>query len=394
MNQYDYVIVGAGMAADQAIAGIRRRDRQGSILVIGAEVFPPYQRPPLSKKLWMDMRLEEVFLGGWERSGGVHLALGSPAARIDRAAQQVETEDGRVVKYRQLLLAPGAHARKIFGEHPGVYYVGTLGEHVKLMKTLSESRAVAVVGGGFIGAEMAAALSSQDHKVTWVMLESHPFAGFFPDDLASHVTEAYRRHNVEIVTDAEVTQVDNASGGGLRLTTKSGLTVEAEVVVVGVGVQPNVELAQTAGLDVSGGIVVDDYLRTSDEHIWAAGDAAVMRPANKAMLHEDHAITQGKLAGENMAGANKKYTHEPFFYSDLYEFGYEAIGDCRTVHDVVEDWVTPGEEGIIYYLDQHRVVGVLNWNVWDGIPQAESLIQSGEPVGPDTLRGRIRNAVD
>ncbi|MDA8206158.1 MAG: FAD-dependent oxidoreductase [Thermaerobacter sp.] len=394
MTEYAYVVVGAGMACDAAIAGIRRRDRTGSILVVGEEPFPPYQRPPLSKQLWVDMRLETVFLGSWTRYSDVKLALGTRVSRIDRANRQIETDDGRRFGYGKLLLATGARPRTLAGDTAGAYYVGSLAEHIRLMKALAETRTVLVVGGGFIGAEMAAVLSMAGHRVTWTMIEPHPFAGFFPDDLAGHVTDAYRAHGVIIVPSGEVTGVESFASG-IRAVMKSGPSLEADLAVVGVGVRPMDELAQAADLEVDGGIVVNDYLRTSDEHIWAAGDVAVMAPEKQPMWHEDHAVTQGRLAGENLAGASKPYTHRPFYYSDLYQFGYEAIGNCRTSHhDIVEDWVTPGEEGVVYYLDGGHVVGVLNWNVWNGVQKAETLMDSGRRYTAAELVGQIRNAVE
>jgi NADPH-dependent 2,4-dienoyl-CoA reductase/sulfur reductase-like enzyme len=200
----------------------------------------------------------------------------------------------------------------------------------------------------------------------------------------------YRKHGVTIVGGSEVRSIAQANGG-VRVITP-GQDFEADLAVVGIGVIPNDELAQDVGLSDGTGIEVDQYLRTANPHIWAAGDVAIMRPDLAPMMHEDHAVTQGRLAGENMAGAQKSYNHRSFYYSDLYHFGYEAIGDCRTSHQVVEDWVVPQEEGVVYYLNDGHVVGVLNWNVWDGIPKAQGLIDSQREVRAQELVGYIRNA--
>lgn len=391
MKQYDYVIVGGGMAADAAVSGIRRRDPEGSILVIGAEPFPPYQRPPLSKKLWMDMRVEEIFLNSWERYAGLDLALHTQVVRLNPQQRRIETDHDQIIEYQKLLLATGARPRQLANTPPQVFYIGSLSEHLRLWRALTEPRSVIVVGGGFIGAEMAACLSLRQHRVTWVMRESSPFAGFFPDNLAEHVHAEYRKHGVTTVGMSDVTSIAKSSAG-VVVRTNLGADLQAEVAVVGIGVTPNDELAQHVGLSDGAGIEVDQYLRTADPHIWAAGDVAIMRPTLVPMLHEDHAITQGRLAGENMAGAQKPYSHRPFYYSDLYHFGYEAIGDCRTSHQVVQDWVVPEEEGVVYYLDGGRVVGVLNWNVWDKIAVARELIDSARQVSPAELIGYIRNA--
>lgn len=388
---YDYVIVGAGMAADSAIAGIRRHDRQGTILVIGEEPFLPYQRPPLSKKLWTDMRLEEVFLHGTERYGAV-LAATTRATELNPRECQVILEDGRSVGYRRLLLATGAKPRRLSASTDSVYYVGSMMEHIRLYTALLEPRQVLVVGGGFIGAEMTAALSARGHQVTWALAEAYPFAGFFPEDLARRVAEVYRHHAVTIAAGVEVVSIESESRG-IRAVTQAGEGLTAAVAVLGIGVTPCDELAQAAGLTCANGICVNEQLKTSDSNIWAAGDVAVM-DGESLMMHEDHAVTQGRLAGENLAGANKTYTHQSFFYSDLYHLGYEAIGNCSTALEMVEDWVVPGDEGVVYYCDRGRVQGVLNWNVWDGISTARELIADGQRYQSSDLIGRIRNAAE
>lgn len=389
MTPYDYVIVGAGMAGDAAIGGIRRRDANGSILMIGDEAYPPYQRPPLSKKLWIDMRLEDIFLRSAERHRA-DLVLTASVEALDRENRLVHLRDGRIYEYGRLLLATGARARSLPGTSAKTFYVGTLGEHIRLRRALSESQDVVVVGGGFIGAEMASVLAQQDHRVTWLVYEEYPFAGFFPRLLADHVRDEYTRHGVAIVNHAEVQQISD-QGGRVRVAVADGTWYDADAAIVGVGVAANDALARRAGLITQNGIRVDAELQTADPHIWAAGDAAVLETESAPMMHEDHALSQGRLAGENMAGAHKTYQHQSFYYSDLFHFGYEAVGSCRTTWDVVEDWVDPGNEGVVYYLESGRVRGVLNWNVWDGIGAARALIESRESFSADDLRGRIRN---
>lgn len=388
MREFVYVIIGGGMAADAAVSGIRRLDKTGPILVASEEYFPPYQRPPLSKKLWMDMRLEEVWLSSWQKQPHTELYLNARASGIDPAVRTVTFEDGREVRYQKLLLATGARARRLPGGAQRAFYVGTASEHLRLFQALQEPQRVLVVGGGFIGAEMAAALSQRGHDVVWSMVEPAPFANFLPSGLADRVTAEYRRHGVSIAAGAAIDELtDTASGVTARLG--SGQTLEADLAVVGIGVEPRDELAQSSGLRTEKGIWVDEYLRTSDPNIWAAGDVALTQ--GRVMMHEDHAVTQGRTAGQNMAGAGKPYHHRSFYYSDLYHFGYEAIGDCTTQHQVVEDWVVPNEEGVVYYLSHGRVVGVLDWNVWDGMAKAEELILSTREFAPDDLMGRIRN---
>ena len=391
VETYDYVIVGAGMAADAAIAGIRRHDQDGTILVIGDEHFPPYQKPPLSKKLWMeDMRMEDVFLRGVGRPG-VHLRTGTKAQGLDLARQAVTLPDSLTVGYKKLMLAMGARPRRLVSPSDAVYYVGSLTEHIRLFRALSSSRHVLVVGGGFIGAEMAAALSSKGHQVTWLLQEDYPFQGFFPKNLADYVAAEYRRRGVVIAANQAVAHID-VDAQGVKALTHTSKVFMGDLAVLGVGVIPNDDLARNAGLaGESGGVLVNEELCSSDPRVWAAGDVAIM-PGGSFMMHEDHAVTQGKIAGENMAGSHKAYTHQSFFYSDLYHFGYEAIGRLDANLSVVEDWVIFGEEGVLYYLDGKRLVGVLNWNVWDGIPKARRLLQQDSSMDGTTLIGKIRNA--
>lgn len=388
MREFEYVIIGGGMAADAAVGGIRRRDKTGEILVASEECFPPYQRPPLSKKLWMDMRLEEVWLNGWQKHPHTQLYLNAQATGIDPAARTVSFDDGRQVGYHKLLLATGARARRLAGGSQRAFYVGTMGDHLRLWQVLQEARRVIVAGSGFIGAEMAAALSQLGHEVVWSMLEAAPFVHFLPAGLAQRVTAEYQQHGVVISPEDAIQELQD-TGSGVAARLQSGKTLEADLAVVGIGVEPRDDLARSAGLTTNSGVVVDEFLRTSDPNIWAAGDVALTH--GRAMMHEDHAVAQGRAAGQNMAGAAKPYQHLSFYYSDLYHFGYEAIGDCSTAHEVVEDWVSPYEEGVLYYLDQGRVVGVLNWNVWDGMGKAEALIESRRRFSPDELMGQIRN---
>ncbi|MCY0877644.1 MAG: FAD-dependent oxidoreductase [Firmicutes bacterium] len=388
--EYEYVIVGAGMAADAAVRGIRRHDPKGRILVIGDEPYPPYQRPPLSKKLWLDMRMEQVWLDGWKRRGA-DLWLHTAVTRIEPQHRRLMTRTGSTVQYGELLLATGVRPRRWDDAPDAVYYVGDVATHVRLFQALAEPRQVIVVGGGFIGSEMAAVLSTRGHQVTWVLPQAYPFEGFFPPVLADHVAAAYQQHGVQLVVGSWVERVEENPGGGVRAHLKDGRDIRGDLVVAGLGSEFNDELAKAAGLATGPGIVVDTWLKTAADHVWAAGDVAVMAPHHEPMWHEDHALTQGRVAGENMAGAKKPYTHVPFFYSDLYDDGYEAIGRCETRYEVVEDWVVPGREGVVYYLDQGRVVGVLNWNVWDGIPKARDIMAEEHPWEARDLVGKIRN---
>jgi 3-phenylpropionate/trans-cinnamate dioxygenase ferredoxin reductase subunit len=394
-DQYDYVIVGAGMAAAGAVKGLRAVDPDGSIAVLGGEADPPLYRPDLSKTLWLkdDATLEQSAL--LEESAGLDLHLDTEVAAISPADHRVTLGDGTAVGYGKLLLATGAQPRTA-GIEPGprVVYYRTAADYRTLRDLARPGAHVVVVGGGYIGSEVAAALTQNDVRVTLVLDGELVQQTMFPAGLARHVTDAFTSHGVEIVHGRLAGGDARADAVTLRL--EDGTELTADAAVIGVGVEPRTRLAEEAGLTVDGGIVVDERLRTSAEDVHAAGDVASYpdaRLGRRRVEHADNAEKMGETAGRVMAGEDTTYDRTPFFWSDLYDDGYEAIGELSTRHTVVEDWKDDEHgAGVVYYLDGGAVRGVLLWNVWDSVPKARELIEStaAEPVGdPDSLRGRI-----
>jgi 3-phenylpropionate/trans-cinnamate dioxygenase ferredoxin reductase subunit len=214
----------------------------------------------------------------------------------------------------------------------------------------------------------------------------------FPDALAKFVTEFYRRKGVKIMSGTKVSGLSEGEGE-VVLETEDGKEIAVDGVVAGLGIVSNVELAKAAGLKVEDGIVVDEWLRTSDPDIYAAGDvAAFYNPALDKRIrveHEDNANNMGNLAGRNMAGIGKPYEHLPFFYSDLFELGYEAVGELDASYETFSDWKKPNREGVVYYLKGGRVRGVLLWNVWSKVDTARKLIAEPGPFRTKDLKGRI-----
>ncbi len=395
-ESYDYVIVGAGVAGASAVSGIRAVDRTGTVAVLGAEPDPPVYRPDLSKTLWLEdgKTLEGSAL--LEDAEGVELHTGAEVTALDPAGHSVSLADGSRVGYGRLLLATGAAPRTL-GLEPGprVVYYRTAADYRTLRDLAAPGSHVAVVGDGYIGSEIAAALSQQeDVRVTLVVAADHVQAAMFPEGLARHVTEAFGDHGVEIVhgwLDA-----GEVSGEGVVLRLEDGTEVRADGAVVGIGVTPQTGLAEEAGLEVDDGIVVDERLRTSAEDVWAAGDVATYpdtRLGRRRVEHVDNAEKMGETAGRAMAGEDTTYDETPMFWSDLFDDGYEAIGELSTRHAVVEDWKDDDHgAGVVYYVDGGAVRGVLLWNVWDSVPKARELIEAtaSDPVDdPESLRGRI-----
>ncbi|HEX7130857.1 MAG TPA: FAD-dependent oxidoreductase [Rhodanobacteraceae bacterium] len=391
-HAYDYLILGAGMAASAAARGIRERDPHGSIGLIGAEAHPPYDRPPLTKDLWNGKKQPEDI---WRDIEGVQATLfpGRHAMALDPHAKSVRDDHGDHYRYGKLLFATGGTPRRIAGlEGDRVLYYRVLDDYHALRDALREGMRIAVIGGGFIGSEIAAALAMNGAKVTQLVAEDAIGARVYPRDLARFVTDYYRGRGVDVRCGTMVTG-GVANDEGVTLNLRDGGSVEAEWVVAGLGITPNVQLAQGAGLNVDNGIMVDAQLRTSAPDVWAAGDVANYPDAtlgnHRRVEHEDAALTMGEHAGANMAGAGRPYTHLPYFYSDLFDLGYEALGDLDARLQTVEDWKQPNREGVVYYLKDGRVRGVLLWNTWDQKDNARALIAESGPHDAASLKGRI-----
>jgi len=387
MAHFEYVIVGGGMTGHAAAQGIRSVDARGSIALLGDEPARPYLRPPLTKGLWTGREEGSIWLPEVE---GLTLRTGVRVVAIDRAARQVALEGGETLGYGRLLLATGGTPRRLPFGGEGVVYYRTVADY-RRVQALPVGKHVAVVGGGFIGSELAASLTTAGYRVTLLFPEEAIGARLFPRELALHLNGYYAEREVELRPGEAVNGLA-AEGNGLIVRTARG-ELRADLVVAGLGIVPNDRLAADAGLAVDGGIVVDEALRTSDPAIFAAGDVARFRnPALGQAIrveHEDNANTMGREAGRAMAGADVAYRHLPFFYSDLFDLGYEAVGLVGARLETVADWKEPFRKGFVYYLANGRVRGVLAWGVFGKMDDARTLIAAPGPHEPRALRGRI-----
>ncbi len=387
MKHYRYLIIGGGLTGDAAVKGIRELDEEGSIGMISLEPDPPYSRPPLSKGLWKGRPVEKIWRNTQDK--GAELHLGHKVIKLDPQGKSIQDEEGHEYSFDKLLLATGGTPNQLpFGKDKIIYYRNF--QDYQRLRALSENKeSFLVIGGGFIGSEIAAALRMVGKEVTMVFPEDAISANVFPQDLSQYINNYYREQGVKIVSGDTVTSIED-TGDHLSVHTKNGKFFEVDGVVAGIGVHPNVELAQQAGLKVENGIVVDEHLMTTAPDIYAAGDVAnfyhTALGKRKRVEHEDNAIQMGKLAGRNMAGANESYTHAPMFYSDLFKLGYEAVGELNSKLEMVADWKEQYKKGVVYYLEDGRVRGVLLWNVWDTVPAASELL--AEP-GPFTSTGLI-----
>jgi NADPH-dependent 2,4-dienoyl-CoA reductase/sulfur reductase-like enzyme len=390
MLDYPYLIIGGGMTAAAAVQGIRTTDFSSKIGIISDESNPPYNRPPLSKALWKGEPLEKI----WRMTApdNVEIHLSRRVKSIDTVNKQVVDDKDCVYAYNKLLLATGGRVRMLPWNVDGIIYFRTLDDYQRLRLLAEKGNEFIVIGGGFIGSEIAAALAVNQKNVTMIFPDDTIGARVYPPALSRFLNTYYQSKGIKLLTHESVVSIEKR---GLQyvLKTTSGKELKADGVVAGIGIEPNQELAGSAGLEVGNGILVDEFLQTKNPDISAAGDVAnFFSPAlgkRVRVEHEDNANTMGEIAGKNMAGARSAYHHLPFFYSDLFDLGYEAVGELDSRLQMVEDWKEENREGVVYYLNEGRVRGVLLWNTWGQVDAARALIAEKGPLSDQNLIHRI-----
>jgi NADPH-dependent 2,4-dienoyl-CoA reductase/sulfur reductase-like enzyme len=358
--------------------------------MISMEPNPPYARPNLSKGLWKGRPMEKIWRN--TQSLGAQLHLERKVIQLDPLEKCVRDEKGEEYIFDKLLLAIGGSPIRLPFGNDDIIYFRDLQDYQRLRALTERGEKFLVIGGGFIGSEIAAALTMVGKKTVMVFLEETIGARIFPNDLSHYLTDYYRQKGVEVLTNDSVASLEK-SGGRFTVRTRSGRAFEVDGVVAGIGIRPNLELAQQSGLQVENGIVVNERLLTSAPDVFAAGDVANFFHSalgkRVRVEHEDNALMMGKLAGHNMAGANESYTHVPTFYSDLFELGYEAVGEISSKMQIVTDWQESFNKGVAYYLENGRVRGVLLWNVWKQVDHARTLMAEVGPFKAADLKGRL-----
>lgn len=393
-ERFDYLIIGGGMSADTAARGIRELDDDGTIGILSEDVDEPYTRPALSKKLWTDPEFtwDKVPLGTADDTR-CDIRLRCPVAAIRPTDHEVDTADGETIGYGRLLIATGGTPIPLpLGDSPRVRPFRSAQDYRDLRALADQKGRIAVVGGGYIGTELAAALVQNGVDTVLIHQQDVLGADVFPAKLAAHFHKMFEDAGVELVGGTSVVGGE-AADEGVRLDLSDGDPVTADAVVSGLGVTPNVSLAQQAGLEVTDGIVVDATLRTSAPDVFACGDVADYPDAilgRRRVEHVDNAEQMGTTAGRNLTGAGLPYEHTPYYYSAVFGTRYEAVGTLDGSLETVEDWSEPREKGVVYYLDDGRLVGVLLWNIEGARDAARDALAHADNLRPQDLIGRIR----
>jgi len=394
---YSHIILGGGLTGSAAVEGIRQRDPNGPILLISAEPDLPYDRPPLTKQLWTGKKkVEQIFVQpqSYYTNHGVDLKLGTEVTELDVTSHTVRDRAGNTYRYKKLLLATGGTPRRLTipgGDLEGISYYRTLRDYQKIRPAATPGKSAVVIGGGFIGSEIAASLTMNQVAVTMILTQQWLVSRVFPEPLGRSLTDYYRSKGVTLFTGDTPTSIQQ-NGNAYLIQTRGGRQVRADIVIAGIGITPNIALAEGAGLKTGNGIVVDQFLRTSNPDVYAAGDVAffleeVLGP--RRIEHWDNAVTQGKHAGRNMAEADEPFTDLPYFFSDLFEFGYEAVGEVDSRLLTFADWQEPNKTGVIYYLSDGRVRGAMMCNVWGKVDAARDLIRKQAPMQVQELHNAI-----
>jgi 3-phenylpropionate/trans-cinnamate dioxygenase ferredoxin reductase subunit len=392
-----YVIVGASLAGAKAAETLRGQGFDGPVVLIGDETERPYERPPLSKDYLLGKAEREtiyVHPASWYADNGVQLRLGVPAAGIDRAVHEVALADGTRIGYARLLLTTGSSPRRLQvpgAGADGVLYLRRVGDSDQIKATFQTASRIAVIGAGWIGLETAAAARAAGVEVTILEAAELPLLRVLGAEVARVFAGLHREQGVDLRFGVQVSGITSAGGRVTGVRLADGSQVDAEAVIVGVGITPNTQLAEAAGLETSNGVVVDAALRSSDPDIFAAGDvASAMHPVLGQHIRVEHwanALNQPQAAARAMLGQDVSYGTIPYFYTDQYDLGMEYAGyvEPGRYDQVVFRGDVDRREFVAFWLAGGRVLAGMNVNIWDVNDAIQDLVSSGRQVDPARL---------
>ncbi len=393
-DQRSFVIIGAGMAGVRAADTLRAKGFAGRVVLLGEEPVRPYDRVPLSKQyLRSESGGHRLFVHNEDYYGqhDIELRLDTRAASIDVARQQVVLESGEQINYDRLLLATGSELRKLDipgSELPGVHYLRRMTDADHLRDAITASKRIVVVGAGFIGCEVAASARQMGIDVALVSLADLPMKRALGPETAQFYRNLHADHGVEMHLGVGV-RAFNGGSTVQEVVLTNGKVLAADVVLVGIGVQPRVELARSAGITLENGIATDEHLATNVPGIFAAGDVANARhPFLGGRLRLEHwssAHGQGPVAARNMLGITTVYDRVPFFFTDQYDVWMEYTGYAADGADVVFRGDPAAGEFIAFWLRDGKLVAGMNVNI-KGVPDTiAALVASRQTLDPTAL---------
>ncbi|HEU5427248.1 MAG TPA: FAD-dependent oxidoreductase [Actinocrinis sp.] len=392
-----FVIVGASLSGAKAAEALRAKGYDGRIVLVGDEAHRPYERPPLSKDYLIGKSEREkafVHPESWYAEHDVELRLGSHVSALDRASHQIRLADATRLDYAKLLLATGASPRHlpVLGANADrVVYLRTIDDSERLRALFGQIQRLVVIGAGWIGLEVTAAARGAGVEVTVVETAELPLLRVLGTQMGRHFADLHRRNGVEFRFGEIVNEITTEGGYAAGVRLRDGSVLPTDAVLVAIGVVPNSQLAEDAGLAVENGVLVDASLRTEDPDVFAVGDVArAFHPKYNKRIRVEHwanALNQPEVAAAAMLGEEAEYTRLPYFFTDQYDLGMEYFGYVEP--DGYDQFVTRGDpaggEFIAFWLAGGRVLAGMNVNVWDVGDQIRALIESGQSIDPDRL---------
>ena len=401
MSENPIIVVGSGQAGLQVVDSVRRGGYEGSLVLIGNEDSLPYQRPPLSKKYMSEDMADERLLfrpEDYYQKKNVELTLGAEVSELNTRTRTLQV-DGKTLEFAKLALATGASVRRLpvsGAEQTGVCYLRSLEDARYIRAELSGGpRRVVAIGGGFIGLEIAASACELGHSVTVIEAQDRLMARVVAPIVSDYCLKVHRAHGIEVLLNAAVSRIERTDDVSLEVVLADERTVAADIIVVGIGSIPHVELAEAAGLSCNNGIVVDEFAQTSDTNVVAAGDCTMHKNARLDICHRlesvQNAVDQAKIAAATLLGESKPYEQIPWFWSDQFAAKLQMVGtsvgfDRTVLRGAVED-----DAFSVFYFQSDSLIGVDSINRPSDHVVSRKLLAAGASVPDGMIEDLKRN---